>query len=90
MSGGKLYTPRGKAIQRTVSIVIEGTRAGGEDQREFLDTLSRIILGEDAKEDFLIEFLGESSIHGEELNFLDLDSRLLTEEVTPDQSIIEI
>lgn len=88
MSSGKLDIPRGKAIQRTVSIVIEGAKAGGEEQRELMDTLSRIILGEDSKEDFLIEFLGESSIHGEELNFVDLDSRLLTEEVTPDQSVI--
>jgi hypothetical protein len=43
-----------------------------------MDTLSRIILGEESKNDFLIEFIGESSIHGEELNFVDLDSRLLT------------
>ena len=44
-----------------------------------MDTLSRIILGEEGKEEFLIEFLGESSIHGSELNFVEMDSRLLTE-----------
>jgi hypothetical protein len=85
MSNGRLDIPRGKQIQRTVSIVIEGAKEG-ETPRKLMDTLSRIIL--EGSRDGLLEFLEESSIHGDELNFVEMDSRLLTEEVSPDDSAI--
>lgn len=72
----------GKMIQRTVSIVIEGRSAEGQHE-ELMDTLSRIILGEERREDFLIE-LQESSIHGEEENFFELDSDFLGHIITPE------
>lgn len=73
----------GKMIQRTVSIVIEG-RSGEGQHEELMDTLSRIILGEERRDDFFIE-LQESSIHGEEENFFELDSDFLGNIISPEQ-----
>lgn len=49
-----------------------------------MDTLSRIILGEERRDDFFLE-LQESSIHGEEENFFELDSAFLEEYISPEQ-----
>lgn len=53
MSAGKAAA-RGKAIQRTVSIVIEGKQ---EEREALMHTLSRLILGEEGGEDLLFEFV---------------------------------
>lgn len=54
----------GKTIQRTVSIVIGGKSEELRGGRELMDTLSKIILGEPHSDDFFLECLEESSIHG--------------------------
>jgi len=43
-----------------------------------MTTLSKLILGEEKiKDDFYIEFLDESSIHGEDDIFVEMDSKFL-------------
>lgn len=81
MSNGRLQVPREKAIQRTVSIVIEGKEEG-----EVMNTLSRIIMG--GQDDLFFEFVEESSIHGDEQNFIEMDSRLLTEQLSSHHTVI--
>lgn len=40
-----------------------------------MTTLSRLILGDTrSEEDYYLEIMGESSIHGDEENFIDLGS----------------
>ena len=51
-----------------------------KDRQELMTSLSKIILGEEAlPEDFTFEILEESSILGDEQNFIDIDEVFLTE-----------
>jgi hypothetical protein len=49
-----------------------------------MSTLTNLILGERAFDDFYLEMVGESSIHGEEDNFIELDTSIFKE--TPTQN----
>ena len=60
-------------IQRTVEIAYKGKTSSVPVQDERMTELSKLILGgEESADDFHLEIVGESSIHGDEDNFIDL------------------
>lgn len=76
---GSLERKRPNAIQKTVSIVIDGKEKGVRNEHELMTTLSRLILGGVEHDgDVYLEF-DESSIHGDETNFMEMNSDVLGE-----------
>jgi hypothetical protein len=62
-----------KDIQRTVAFAYKGQTQNVPVETQLMTTLSRLILGDEkCQDDFYLEILGESSIHGDEENFIDL------------------
>ena len=68
-------------LQRTVSIKIDGKTEPVSCKEQLVDALTKLIMGGSERptdsDDVELEFFGESSIHGEEENFIEMDSLFL-------------
>lgn len=61
-----------KDIRRTIDIAYKGQTQKVPVETHLITTLSKIILGDEKSfDDFHLEILGESSIHGDEDNYID-------------------